>query len=236
MRIYVSHSREGDYERDLYAPLRASVELASHEFIFPHEGGGRVDSLVVIPTCDLVLADVSFPSTGQGIELGWASAKGVRIVAVAREGAVVSVSVRAICPDVTRYVTADALVASTHAILDGMPRATSAAPPCRENSIAPDIVSLITRILDTFHLGRLETFWVVTDGERYIARTTRGLYGILLTPSTWLTENEDDTERIVRQRFGVTNGTLLRTAGVDHEGRHIPLTHEGGSYAYCIEL
>lgn len=110
MRIYVSHARNGDYAAALYAPLRSDAALAEHVFVLPHEDPAvHVDALAVIPSCELVFAEVSHPSTGQGIELGWAKAHDVRVVAVARTDAQVSASVSAVSRHVTRYESPAAL-------------------------------------------------------------------------------------------------------------------------------
>lgn len=74
MKIYVSHSTKFDYNRELYQPLRASELNKKHEIVLPHEGGKNINSKEVIKNSDLVLAEVSLPAMGQGIELGWADA------------------------------------------------------------------------------------------------------------------------------------------------------------------
>lgn len=75
MNSYISHSRNFDFVKELYIPIRESRLNTEHFFLLPHE-----DSDTVFPTkdyfesqeCDMVIAEVSYPSTGQGIELGWA--------------------------------------------------------------------------------------------------------------------------------------------------------------------
>lgn len=101
MKIYVSHSREFDFEKHLYAPLRT---ITNHDFYFPHGGnspGGNTKE--VIKTCDLVLAEVSFPSIGQGIELGWADAFDIPILAIHRRDAKVSKSLQFITTSIIPY-------------------------------------------------------------------------------------------------------------------------------------
>ena len=83
MKIYISHSSKIDYVKELYNPLRNSELATIHQFLFPHERG-----LGLFPTrelfakhgCDIVFAEVSFPSHGQRIELGWAYDRGIRII------------------------------------------------------------------------------------------------------------------------------------------------------------
>lgn len=103
MRIYVSHSRSFDYENELYAPIRTHFSGSAHEFILPHESGSDKDLKSVIPTCDLVLAEVSFPATGVGIELGHAEAAGIRVVCIHRIGTTHSSSIRRITDDIREY-------------------------------------------------------------------------------------------------------------------------------------
>lgn len=73
MKIYVSHSRSFDFQNELYKPLKESG--LPIEFIFPHEISAESfnsKELFESHGCDYILAEVSTPSTGQGIELGWA--------------------------------------------------------------------------------------------------------------------------------------------------------------------
>ena len=73
MKIYISHSTGFDYQKELYEPIKNSELYNSHEIIFPHDKSSEVsNSKEVIKGCDMVIAEVSYPSTGMGIELGWA--------------------------------------------------------------------------------------------------------------------------------------------------------------------
>jgi hypothetical protein len=55
----------------------------------------QFDSKTFLKKCDLVLAEVSYPSTGQGIELGWANMYGVPILYFYKKGTKLSHSLRA---------------------------------------------------------------------------------------------------------------------------------------------
>ncbi|MDO8269762.1 MAG: hypothetical protein Q7T54_03775 [Candidatus Levybacteria bacterium] len=87
MKIYVSHSRNFDYLNELYKPLKeAGLPV---EFIFPHEDGSEsfdAKDLFQNHKVDYVLAEVSQPATGQGIELGWADIFGVPIICFYKSG------------------------------------------------------------------------------------------------------------------------------------------------------
>ena len=81
MNIYVAHSRAFDYEKEIYEPIKRSALYSQHTFILPHEHSDKPFSSKEYfkKGCDLVLTEVSHPSTGMGIELGWASTEQVRI-------------------------------------------------------------------------------------------------------------------------------------------------------------
>lgn len=86
MKIYISHSRLFDFQQELYAPLRASELNARAQIILPHEKSEAVyDSKTELQTTQWVIAEVSYPSIGVGIEIGWASMYGVPIIAVQKK-------------------------------------------------------------------------------------------------------------------------------------------------------
>lgn len=91
MIIYVTHSTNFDFHTELYAPL-GTISGDEYTFILPHKDGTFINSKTIIPTCDLVLAEISHPSTGQGIELGWANTEGLPIVCIHKVGAKISSS------------------------------------------------------------------------------------------------------------------------------------------------
>lgn len=81
MRIYFSHSRYFDFKTIIYEPIRQSALSQQHEIIFPHETSDEpFNSKDLLPQCDAFLAEVSFPSTGLGIELGWADTMSLPII------------------------------------------------------------------------------------------------------------------------------------------------------------
>lgn len=89
MIIYISHSSNFDFKNKLYIPLRKAILMQEYHFVLPHE-----EDEVQFPTkdffesgqVDLVIAEVSYPSTGQGIELGWADALHIPVVCMYKLG------------------------------------------------------------------------------------------------------------------------------------------------------
>jgi len=103
MKIYLAHSSSFDFQTGLYAPIKSSALALEHDFIFPHAGNSISDSRKIIAECDMVLAETSYPSTGLGIELGWASALGKKIIAFYKSGLVPSSSIHIITTDIYEY-------------------------------------------------------------------------------------------------------------------------------------
>ncbi len=111
MKIYVTHPTNFDFKTELYKPLRDSELNKNHEIILPHETSERLHSTPeFIRDCDLVLAEVSLPSTGQGIELGWATIESVPVICFYKAGAKYSYSLKAVSDIFLEYNSADELI------------------------------------------------------------------------------------------------------------------------------
>lgn len=102
VQIYLSHASASNYETELYEPL--TVGLPKHQLILPHSPG-LIDTKTfeLLRGADLVIAEVSQPSTGQGIELGWADGMGIPIVALHRAGATPSSAISLVAKKVASY-------------------------------------------------------------------------------------------------------------------------------------
>ena len=101
MKIYVAHSKMFDYINELYAPLK---NIKGADFVFPHEYDTEtIPSKEIIKTCDLFLAEVSFPGFGTGIEIGWADAFKIPVVFLIKEGYRISSSLKIISDQFIEY-------------------------------------------------------------------------------------------------------------------------------------
>jgi nucleoside 2-deoxyribosyltransferase len=103
MKIYFAHSNKFDFKNDFYAPIKDSDISEGNELIFPHEDDERVNSREIIKNCDLLVAEVSYSGTGLGIELGWASAFGKRIICIYQKGVNISQSLMAVTDNFFMY-------------------------------------------------------------------------------------------------------------------------------------
>jgi len=103
-KIYISHSTSFDFKKELYQPLKKAG--LDYSFIYPHEKSSKpypVKKLFLSKKCNLVIAEVSFPSTGQGIELGWANVCDIPIICIYRKGTTHPQSIRLITKKIIKY-------------------------------------------------------------------------------------------------------------------------------------
>src|SRR3990167_1351123 len=103
MKIYIAHSKDFDYKNELYAPLRDSRLNSQHEIFLPHETDQFINTKEIVEKSDMVIAEVSYPATGEGIELGWADSFRIPIVCLYKEGTKPSQSLKAVSETVVAY-------------------------------------------------------------------------------------------------------------------------------------
>lgn len=104
--MYVSHSSQFDFQTQLYAPLTQIFSGTPHHLIFPHEKNMKQYPSKMLfhkHKCDVVIAELSYPSTGVGIELGWADACDIPILGIAKMGSAPSKSITTIVQTIILY-------------------------------------------------------------------------------------------------------------------------------------
>jgi len=110
MKIYIGHSKEFDYENELYQPIRHSQLNNEHEITLAHEGATDRVTKDIIRASDVMIAEVSFPSTGLGIELAWADSLGCPIICMYCKGSTVSASLKAVSDTFIEYADANDMI------------------------------------------------------------------------------------------------------------------------------
>ena len=104
MKIYIAHSRDIDFINELYKPIKNSAELSNCEFILPHEKKQENNNnRMFYKNLDMIIADVSKPSTGMGIELGWANDDNVKIYCIYKKGLKYSSSLKTVSNNFYEY-------------------------------------------------------------------------------------------------------------------------------------
>jgi len=91
----------------------ASELAQKHTFIFPHTNSQKpfnTKELFLQKGCDIVLAEISYPATGQGIELGWAHIYSIPIYSYYKTGTDASGSALSISTKKYEYGTIEDLI------------------------------------------------------------------------------------------------------------------------------
>jgi hypothetical protein len=120
MKIYISHSRSFDFQKELYQPLLDTPLVKEHEFLLPHvehEEPFEIKPLLHAKSIDLIIAEVSFPSTGQGIELGWADVYEVPIVCIYKQGVTPSDSLAEVTKKMLMYTSTENMIEDITGVL-----------------------------------------------------------------------------------------------------------------------
>lgn len=99
-KVYFAHANEGDYENKFYKPLGS---LKNIKFVFPYANEETKFSRDIIKKCDYLLADISNPAMGMGIEIGWANAFGVPIIFMYKRGSKVSSYLSKLSKNIIEY-------------------------------------------------------------------------------------------------------------------------------------
>ena len=91
LRLYIGHATQGfNYKNTLYVFLKKSAWAKNHSLILPHDNNTvPIDSKKLFTEAkqDLImLADLSAPSTGLGMEIFWAKQYSIPVIFCAQEG------------------------------------------------------------------------------------------------------------------------------------------------------
>ena len=119
MKIVVTHSSGFNFRDELYKPIRASLLNTEHNFLLPQEKErGRITK-EIIKNADLVFAEVSYPSTGQGIELGWANIFNTPIVCFYKTSMKISSALKYVTNNLIEYADEKNLIEKLDTFLRG---------------------------------------------------------------------------------------------------------------------
>ncbi len=121
MNIYVAHSNKFDYITKLYEPIKNAKILSNHNFFFPHDEVNKlVKTKEIIENYDLVIAEVSLPAIGLGIELGWADYCNTPILCIYEKGAKFSSSLKFITNNFIEYDSSNDMVEKINNFLNNL--------------------------------------------------------------------------------------------------------------------
>lgn len=110
MKIYVGHSKDLDYINELYIPVREVEKDGTDKYHLPHEDSpDNSNSKEFYSGIDLFIAEVSYPATGLGIELGIAYLYEIPIVCISKAGFKVSSSLKFVTNKFYEYKNSEEL-------------------------------------------------------------------------------------------------------------------------------
>ena len=61
MKIYIAHSRDFDYQSELYLSIKNSEIFKLHDIILPHDGVNYKHDRDFYKSIDMVISEVSYP-------------------------------------------------------------------------------------------------------------------------------------------------------------------------------
>lgn len=118
MKIYIGHSKNFDFKKELYEPIRTSSFNKNHEIILPHENSEELfNSKDFLQNCDLMIAEVSSSGTSLGIEIGWANAFSCPVVCVYKSGTKPSSGLKAVSDVFIEYSNPNDLIEKLEKII-----------------------------------------------------------------------------------------------------------------------
>jgi nucleoside 2-deoxyribosyltransferase len=102
--VYIAHSRSFDYKNELYKPIREDSDLCAYSIHLPHElENSNTNPRSFYKNMDVVIAECSYPSTGMGMELGWAYDDGKPIYCIHKKGSKVTESLKSVTTEFHEY-------------------------------------------------------------------------------------------------------------------------------------
>ena len=94
--------------------------ITKYKIILPHEKEKFINSKETIKNSDVVIAEVSYPSTGLGIELGWANILEVPIIFIYKRDSKLSSSLKILSGNFIEYQDSTELIEKLITVLSRM--------------------------------------------------------------------------------------------------------------------
>jgi hypothetical protein len=116
--IYVGNVTEFESQGELYKAIRNSALNEKFRIVLCHDEVSKtIKSKEFLKVCEYMIAEVSHPTTGLGIELGWADLYGVKIICIYKTGSKISSSLKIITNNFIEYSNFEELIEKLEAKL-----------------------------------------------------------------------------------------------------------------------
>ncbi len=118
MNIQFWHSRDWDFEKELYTPIKEFALYKQYNFLFPHEAWKKSpNSRETLKDMDVFLCDVSRNSIGLWIEIWFASLYWIRIVCIYKKWTNISGSLKYVTDEFIEYKDSNDMVKRLEEVL-----------------------------------------------------------------------------------------------------------------------
>ncbi len=108
MNIYISHTKNFNFQKELYHPLK---QLKGFKLILPHEKSEKSKpSKNIIKKCSALIAEISYPSHTVGVEVGWADSFNVPIIFIFKKSTKVPSSLKLVSGKFIEYDKVDNII------------------------------------------------------------------------------------------------------------------------------
>jgi len=119
MKIQFGHSGGYDYEKELYEPIKESNLSEKNTIILPHDWNILwVNSKDTLKNIDIFFAEVSYPSTGLGIELWFANIYWTKIICFNKKWTKITWSLKYVCDDFFEYTSIEEMIKKINERID----------------------------------------------------------------------------------------------------------------------
>ena len=119
MRVYFAHSKEFDFINEYYKPIKDSENLKNLALLFPHKISDESrNGRDFYKSIDLIIAEVSYPAIGLGIELAWAYGDKIPIYCFYKPGHKPSASLNSVTDEIAEYSSTEDLVSKINDVID----------------------------------------------------------------------------------------------------------------------
>ncbi len=119
MKIYVAHATNFDYVNEIYKPIRENELLKKYDIVLPHEDDNYIHNRDYYNNFDLCICEVSSPSIGLGIELGFLYDSNVKTYCFYKKGSNYSKSILAITKELIEYDNKEDFINKVKNIIKG---------------------------------------------------------------------------------------------------------------------
>lgn len=121
MKIYFGHSKQFDYLNELYYPIEKSAILGNETLLFPHKlSKENTNSRRFYGEIDLFIAEVTYPATGLGIELGWVFDEEIPVYCFHKKGTKPSSSILCVTNNIYEYTSTRDMITKIEAIVNNI--------------------------------------------------------------------------------------------------------------------